>query len=705
MSEQKNMPYFENGLAQPVFPFTDGKTGSAYNAETSDIVRYCVYVETDFDLDGDGKRDLVKAFVQVPRSAAEGNYKAGTIYEARPYSSGIQYDAYDHMKEVEDDVYPEYDMSRVNDAPARKPAGCISALEAAAQADPSSWHYIDQGYHDGETYCYDNIDLYDYYLIRGFAVVQSAGLGTLGSEGFEAVGTTYERDAFKAVVEWLHGDRAGYTDRTGNIQTKADWSNGKVGMTGRSYGGTMPFAVASTGVEGLVTIAPVAGIADWYSFLNQQGAQRYWPKEMLMSFLSYYCSSRYSDPELTDEERKKFAGYQYQMSRDQIRHGFDYAPEFWDGGNYTLNADKIRCSALIIHGLNDENVSTKQFEMMRSSFKKAGQDVKLLLHQGYHMTPTMVLKGYGFLIDGQAYDDILNQWFSHYLYDVDNGAENRPDVLVQSNRDQHVWEKADSWETAHKLILKNQEAGETVLDTDWEKAGVNKDNFDEKMSLASSNMNQRYLSGALDKDAVIQGTVKVDFRAALKDGDPADAFHSENVNDVDKLSFAIGTDSGFMDDVKMTVLLCDLSDEAFTSFQTVDPERNEIPLKTVSRGTLINGGSLDNFDVIEFEEAHKTYKVITRAYIDLCNPDSGYAPETSAGSITLKPGEFHNYSVYLNTQRYTVSAGHKLAVVLDTEDPVNCMMHKQYVIAVDDASVQAEIPVTEEISGPMELHK
>ena len=97
--------------------------------------------------------------------------------------------------------------------------------------------------------------------------------------------------------------------------------------------------------------------------------------------------------------------------------------------------------------------------------------------------------------------------------------------------------------------------------------------------------------------------------------------------------------------------------------------------------------------------------MITRAYIDLCNPDSGYAPETSAGSITLKPGEFHNYSVYLNTQRYTVSAGHKLAVVLDTEDPVNCMMHKQYVIAVDDASVQAEIPVTEEISGPMELHK
>lgn len=705
MSEQKKVPYFENGLAQPVFPFTDGKTGSKYDPQTSDIVRYCVYVETDFDLDGDGKRDLVKAFVQLPRSAAEGNYKAGTIYEARPYSSGIQYDAYDHMKEVDEDVYPKYDMLHVHDAPARTPEGCISALEAAEKADPSEWHYQDQGYKDGVTYCYDNIDLYDYYLIRGFAVVQSAGLGTLGSEGFEAVGTTYERDAFAAIVEWLHGDRAGYTDREHNIETKADWSNGKVGMTGRSYGGTMPFAVASTGVEGLETIAPVAGIADWYSFLNQQGAQRYWPQEVLMSFLSYYCSSRYNDPKLSEEEKKKFAGYQYQMSRDQIKCGFDYDPEFWDGGNYTLNADKIKCSALIIHGLNDENVSTKQFEMMRSSFKKAGQNVKLLLHQGYHMTPTMVLKGYGFLVDGQTYDDVLNQWFSHYLFDVDNGAENRPDVMVQSNRDQHVWETADSWETAHKLILKNQDRGQTVIDTDWEKAGVNQDNFDEKMSLTSSNMNQRYQSEKLPQDVTIQGTVKVDFSAALHAGDPKDSFQGENVNDVDKLSFALGTDTDFMDDVKMTVLLCDVSSEKFDSYQTVDAARNEIPLKIVEKGAIKNGGDLPDFDVIEFESANKNYKVITRAYIDLCNPDSGYEPQTSWSSITLKPGEFHDYSVYLNAQRYTLAAGHQLVLVLDTEDPVNCMMHKHYAIAIDDASIQAEIPVTEGISGLKGLRK
>ena len=91
------VPVFENGLAQPVFPLTDGKTGEKYDPATSSIVRYCVYVETDYDVDGDGKRDLVKAVVQVPRSAVEGNYKAATLYEARPYAAGVQEDGYPNI--------------------------------------------------------------------------------------------------------------------------------------------------------------------------------------------------------------------------------------------------------------------------------------------------------------------------------------------------------------------------------------------------------------------------------------------------------------------------------------------------------------------------------------------------------------------------------------------------------------------------------
>ncbi len=87
-SAEKKEPLFVNGMAQPVFPYTTGSVTSGYSNETSDIARYCVYVETNYDTDGDGKLDLVKALVQVPKAAAEGDYKAATIYEARPYITG-----------------------------------------------------------------------------------------------------------------------------------------------------------------------------------------------------------------------------------------------------------------------------------------------------------------------------------------------------------------------------------------------------------------------------------------------------------------------------------------------------------------------------------------------------------------------------------------------------------------------------------------
>ena len=83
----------------------------------------------------------------------------------------------------------------------------------------------------------------------------------------------------------------------------------------------------------------------------------------------------------------------------------------------------------------------------------------------------------------------------------------------------------------------------------------------------------------------------------------------------------------------------------------------------------------------------------SRAYIDLCNPESGYAPETSENSIELVPGEKHSYNVYLNPARYTVEAGHCLAVVIGTEDPVNCLIHKKYSVEIDNASVKADIPM------------
>lgn len=706
--EEKNyskVPVFENGLAQPVFKFADGKTGEKYDPATSSIVRYCVYVESDYDMDGDGKRDLVKAFIQVPRSAVEGNYKAATLYEARPYCAGVQADGYDHMKEVESKEYRKFDFADLDkEVPARIPEGMISAMDLALKADPADWYYPDKG--NNNSMVYENLDNFNYYLVRGFAVVVSAGFGALGSDGFNYVGSEYERDAFKFVVEWLHGDRVAYADREGKIQTKADWSNGNVAMTGRSYAGTMPFAVATTGVEGLKTIVPVAGIADWYTQQNMQGAQRYWPKEMLNSFLAYFCSSRYNDETLSEKQLDDIAAFHHELSLQQLKCGFDYDPDFWGAGNYRLHADQIKCSALIVHGFNDENVSTKQFEMMHTAFEQAGQTVKLILHQGPHITPTMANKNYGILIDGKFYDDIVNEWISHYLYGVENGAEKMPEVLAQTNYDQKKWEVESAWETEHTMKLASKEESRTVIDTDWEKAGVSAENFDDVMAQKSTNMAQRYVTDPFEKAVTVQGTVCLNLKAALKDGNIETDFDPENRNDVDTLTMQLGNSkvSGKMDDVEIAVLLCDVCDEEFDSIQTVDPERNIVPVTTVKEGGIMNGGDLPAFDEAEFNTVHKKYRVITRAFADLCNPEAGYAPETAQNSIELKKGEYHDYTVYLNATRYTVEPGHRLAVVVATEDPVNCLIHKTYSVEIDDNSVMVEVPVTK-ASEDMGLNK
>ena len=691
------VPVFENGLAQPVFPFTDGKTGEKYDPATSDIVRYCVYVESDYDMDGDGKRDLVKVFVQVPRSAAEGSYKAATLFEARPYCAGVQEDGYDHMKEVAEKEYRKFDLADLDHKAApRVPSGSASAMDLALKADPSDWYYKDKG--STNSMVYENIDSFNYYLVRGFAVIVSAGFGALGSDGFNYVGSEYERDAFKSVVEWIHGDRVAYADREGTITTKADWANGNVAMTGRSYAGTMPFAVATTGVEGLKTIVPVAGIADWYSQQNMQGAQRYWPKEMLNSFLAYYCSSRYNDSTLSEKQLDDIAAFHHELSLQQLKCGFDYDEKFWGSGNYRLNADKIKCPALIVQGLNDENVSTKQFEMMLKSFQKAGQTVKAILHQGPHITPTMPNKGYGILIDGKFYDDIVNEWISHYLYGVENQAEDMPAVLVQTNHDQRKWETSASWDTGHSMKLTSGSTGTAVIDTDWEAAGISAKNFDDVMGTTSTNMGQRYVTRPFEKAVTIQGTVCLHLKAALKDGDAEADFHPENRNDVDTLTMKLGASriSGRMDDVEIAVLLCDVCDTEFDSIQTTDPERNIIPVTTVKEGGIINGGDLPAFDEAEFTTVHKKYRVITRAFADLCNPEAGYEPETATNSIELKKGEYHDYHIYLNATRYTVEPGHSLAIVIATEDPVNCMIHKTYSVEIDNSSVHADVPVTTE---------
>ena len=81
------------------------------------------------------------------------------------------------------------------------------------------------------------------------------------------------------------------------------------------------------------------------------------------------------------------------------------------------------------------------------------------------------------------------------------------------------------------------------------------------------------------------------------------------------------------------------------------------------------GSNLSNLSVAEFETIKTKYKVIAKGWINLANPESGYDSASSRNSIEPKVGEFHDYTVHLQPNLYTVKKGHKLALVFNTYDP------------------------------------
>ncbi len=708
----KLQPLFMNGMAQPIFPYTSGSMETGYSNEDSDIIRYVVYVETNYDTDDDGKLDLVKAVVQVPRAAVEGDYQAATIYEARPYIPGCN----SSMSPGKNLGNESYDLTKLYSKPnARVPAGTATTEEAAAKADSADWYYWNAS---EDMYDYEDLEWYDYYLTRGYAVVECGGLGTKGSDGFETCGTDLEIDAFKCVIEWLHGDRVAYTDKTSNIAIKADWSSGKVGMTGRSYAGTTQFGLATTGVEGLETIVPVAGIASWYEYTNSQGISTT-SNISYSEYLAWYCNGRYLDPTDYATIAEKYGNYLYQIQQDQLATNGDYSAH-WANRDYTLDAENIKCPALIVHGLNDDNVRTKEFDLMYQAYQEAGVNVKLLLHQDAHLTPSYPAGNLEFYIDGESYNNVLNRWFSHYLYGVENGAEDMAAVTAQDNSDGSVWHTYDSWDTDEEVVLADDsKTGTTIINSDYSAQGITRSNWKDKLTADSTAVSAMYTMDVTE-DTVIKGSVAVNFTASADnytatetprgtvDHDNAVAADEDlTVLDHDnfvgkatsKVTLAAAaaeeTPIEDRDALMVSAMLVDLAPEGET-FPAFNTQGSYVPKKKVEGGAWMGGG-LANYDYAELQTTDVTYKIIARGWMDLCNPNAGYdsASATVDDKISLKAGENHDYTLYLQPNLYTVKEGHKLALVIYTYEQGKARYTQNYQITLDNGSVNAVIPVNE----------
>jgi X-Pro dipeptidyl-peptidase len=299
-------------------------------------------------------------------------------------------------------------------------------------------------------YFYDN-----YFMPRGYAFVSVDMAGTNRSTGCADEGAGSDIGSVKAVVDWLNG-RGRAVDARGR-PAEADWTNGRVGMIGLSYDGTLANGVAATGVEGLETIVPQGAISSWYDYTRYGG--------LITSFDYATWLSRLVASNRTTKVDCK-AVYRRMARRDGDKTGAYNA--FWLHRDYrevpTPDASKVTASVFVVHGLQDYNVKTPHFARWWSALRDNGVETKLWLSRLGHYDP--------FDHDRARWVDTLHRWFDHELWGIPNGITDEPAVSVETSP--RRWVNADDWPVAdrtvvlsprsrHRLVHRTPEPGRAIF--------------------------------------------------------------------------------------------------------------------------------------------------------------------------------------------------------------------------------------------------
>ena len=421
--------YFTQFWGQNKFMFFNGKSLPVF--DTNKIIREVVYVETDLDTDQDGKSDLIQVTIFRPKESDQG-LKVPTLYTASPYFGEIianekrNHNVDENLSDSTLWTDPKYQPMPKVDAPKPNGENHISTEEAVHKS---------------------SYPLNEYLLARGFASVFAGGIGTRGSDGLRITGAPEETESAKEVIEWLHGDRVAYTDRSKEHEIKADWCNGNIGMTGRSYLGTLQIAVATTGVKGLKTVVSEAAISSWYDYYREHGLVVA-PEDCQgedLDLLAETCQSNLWDAGQYLKIKPKYEAMQKELLKKEDRVTGQYS-DFWDARNYRNHTDGIKCSWISVHGLNDWNVKPKNVYKIWQKVKHLPIKHHLFLHQGPHYNMNNFAS-----ID---FTDLMNLWFVHELLGLENNAYHQwPTVMVQDNIQSDKWHEEDNW---------SNEIGQTV---------------------------------------------------------------------------------------------------------------------------------------------------------------------------------------------------------------------------------------------------
>ncbi|MGK0412567.1 MAG: X-Pro dipeptidyl-peptidase [Polaribacter sp.] len=377
-AQEKAVPVFKDGEAQIVAAFEDD----------SQWIRHDLWVETTFDSDGDGKMDRVHVDVTRPEQTETEGLKLPVVYESSPYYAGTAGNApiFWEVKHEIGEKPKERNHTEV-ERRGKRPIISISQIKT--------------------------------WVPRGYIVVHSSSPGTGLSDGAPTVGGDNESLAPKAVIDWLNGRAKGYESRTGNEEVKAFWSTGKVGMTGTSYNGTIPLAAATTGVEGLEAIIPVAPNTSYYHYYRSNGLVRS-PGGYLGEDIDVLYDFIHSGKEENRARNNKVVR-DTEMVNGLDRITGDYN-DFWAGRDYINDMKPMKAALLMSHGFNDWNVMPEHSYRIYKKASEMGLPTQIYYHQNGHGGPPPM--------------KMMNRWFTRYLFGIQNGVENDPKAWIVRENDE-----------------------------------------------------------------------------------------------------------------------------------------------------------------------------------------------------------------------------------------------------------------------------
>jgi hypothetical protein len=277
--------------------------------------------------------------------------------------------------------------------------------------------------------------VHENFISHGYALAQASTFGTGKSTHCQDVKGLGEQTGIQAVVDWL-GEQ--------------DWSNGNVGLMGKSYAGTTNWEAAQNPSEHLKTIVPISGSIGVQEMFYRNGSSEF-------RALGYDAAYQAATSDLTTDELRvcqddltgPLSPFTTQL---WAQYGGAEWNDYWDERRHLPDVlENYKGSVYLVWGMQDWNVDPYHAFPTYQLLRDAGIPARGIMGQWAHNYPDQpdrhgeLTSGYG----AEAYPQMsrmdwavdLFAWFEYWL--KDNGP--MPDLHVQMQRNDGKWHVEDTW--------------------------------------------------------------------------------------------------------------------------------------------------------------------------------------------------------------------------------------------------------------------